>query len=73
MSSNKQNYNQSNNQGQSSNDQKDASNSKEVSDYSITKPYGGMKGFMESYGLKIWNDDDVQEAKQIINEMKKHP
>jgi hypothetical protein len=28
--------------------------------------YTGMNHFMQSYGLKIWNDDDVQEAKEII-------
>ena len=26
-----------------------------------------MKGFMESYGLKLWDDDDVQEAKAILD------
>ena len=36
-------------------------------DYEYTKPYGGMKGFMESYGLKLWDDDDVQEAKAILD------
>ncbi|KAI9428371.1 hypothetical protein H4582DRAFT_2106873 [Lactarius indigo] len=35
--------------------------------YAYTKPYGGMKGFMESNGLKLWNDDDVQEAKAILD------
>ncbi|KAH8998484.1 hypothetical protein EDB92DRAFT_1941314 [Lactarius akahatsu] len=35
--------------------------------YAYTKPYGGMKGFMESHGLKLWNDDDVQEAKAILD------
>ena len=35
--------------------------------YAYTKPYGGMKGFMESYGLKLWDDDDVQEAKAILD------
>ncbi|KAI0248589.1 hypothetical protein BJV78DRAFT_1234696 [Lactifluus subvellereus] len=37
------------------------------SDYYYTKPYGGMQGFMHSYGLKMYNDDDVQEAKAIID------
>jgi hypothetical protein len=40
---------------------------KPQSDYSYTQPYGGMKGFMESHGLKLWNDDDIAEAKSIIN------
>lgn len=44
---------------------------KSISNYSITKPWGGMKPFMESYGLKIYNDEDIQEAKLIINEFKK--
>lgn len=35
-------------------------------DYAYTAPYGGMKGFMDSYGLKMYNHDDVQEAKSII-------
>ena len=39
--------------------------------YAYTKPYGGMKGFMESYGLKLWDDDDVKEAKAILNEFRK--
>ncbi len=30
-----------------------------------------MKGFMESYGLKLWNDDDVQEAKAILDGFRK--
>jgi len=35
--------------------------------YAYTKPYGGMKGFMESHGLKLSNDDDIQEAKAILD------
>jgi len=35
--------------------------------YAYTKPYDGMKGFMESHGLKLSNDDDVQEAKAILD------
>ena len=26
-----------------------------------------MKGFMESHGLNLWNHDDVEEAKSIID------
>jgi hypothetical protein len=26
-----------------------------------------MQGFMHSYGLKMWNPDDVQEAKAILD------
>ena len=32
-----------------------------------TESYGGMKGFMESHGLNLWNHDDVEEAKSIID------
>ena len=31
-----------------------------------------MQGFMESYGLKIWNDDDVQEAKATLDGFRKY-
>ena len=27
---------------------------------------------MDSYGLKIWNDDDVQEAKAILDGFRKY-
>ena len=59
MSGNKQNYNTGNNNNNNSNGY--------PSSYSITKPYGGMPKFMASHGLKIYNDDHVQEAKAIIN------
>ena len=53
MSSNKQNYNQNqaNSQGQSSSNS--GSNNKPVSDYSITKPYGGMKGILIFLSWKL--------------------
>jgi hypothetical protein len=35
--------------------------------YAYTKPYGGMKGFMESHGLKLSDDGDIQEAKAILD------
>jgi hypothetical protein len=35
--------------------------------YAYTKPYGGTKGFMDSYGLKLSDDGDVQEAKAILD------
>ena len=51
MSSNKQNYNQSNNHSQSSSDQSSQSNNGnntcQASDYSITKQYGEMKGILK--------------------------
>ncbi|KAJ3555216.1 hypothetical protein NM688_g2701 [Phlebia brevispora] len=36
------------------------------SDYQYYKPYGSFHDFMHSYRLKPWNDDDVLEAKRII-------
>ncbi|TFK22442.1 hypothetical protein FA15DRAFT_671486 [Coprinopsis marcescibilis] len=41
------------------------------SNNSIYGPYGGWTGFMHSYGLKPWDNDDVEEAKAILAEMKK--
>ncbi|KAF2769561.1 hypothetical protein EJ03DRAFT_327168 [Teratosphaeria nubilosa] len=40
------------------------------SNYKIAKDYGGQKGFMESYGLKMHNPEDVQEAKAIQDAMR---
>jgi hypothetical protein len=57
MSNNNQNYNSGNQNGY-------------PSDYSITKPWGGMQNFMNSYGLKMSSDSDYQEAKAIVSEMK---
>ena len=34
------------------------------------KHFGGWHGFMRSYGLKPHDDDDVYEAKQILQGMK---
>ena len=39
--------------------------------YVYTKPYGGMKGFMESYGLKMWDDGDYKQAKSLLDEFRK--
>ena len=39
--------------------------------YAYTKPYGGMKGFMESYGLKMWDDGDYKQAKSLLDEFRK--
>ena len=39
--------------------------------YAYTKPYGGMQGFMHSYGLEMWNPDDVKEAKAILDEFRR--
>ncbi|KAL5365789.1 hypothetical protein BJX96DRAFT_180158 [Aspergillus floccosus] len=32
----------------------------------IVKGYGGWTMFLASYGLKAWDADDVEEAKQIV-------
>ncbi|OJJ50772.1 hypothetical protein ASPZODRAFT_126709 [Penicilliopsis zonata CBS 506.65] len=32
----------------------------------IVKTYGGWTSFMSSYGLKPWDFDDIDEAKQIL-------
>jgi hypothetical protein len=32
----------------------------------IVKGYGGWTQFMMSYGLKPWDEDDVEEGKQIL-------
>ncbi|KAH9080426.1 hypothetical protein EDB83DRAFT_2215474 [Lactarius deliciosus] len=39
--------------------------------YELTKPYGCMQEFMHSYGLKTWDDDDIQEAEAIFDGFKK--
>ena len=39
---------------------------KPKSDYQYYKDFGGFNNFMHSYGLKPWNDDDIQEGKAII-------
>lgn len=31
--------------------------------------FSGFKNFLESYGLRIWNDDDIQEGKAILRGM----
>ncbi|KZT23500.1 hypothetical protein NEOLEDRAFT_1069367, partial [Neolentinus lepideus HHB14362 ss-1] len=43
---------------------------KPVSDYEFLKAWGGWWKFMQSYGLKPWNDDDCQEAKEILRRLK---
>lgn len=43
----------------------------ELSNDSIYEEYGGMRNFMHSYGLKMYNDDDVEEAKAIATEMRR--
>jgi hypothetical protein len=38
----------------------------------IYRPFGGWNGFMHSHGLKTWNLDDVEEGKQIVEQMKEN-
>ncbi|RDW79464.1 hypothetical protein BP6252_04102 [Coleophoma cylindrospora] len=42
---------------------------KDMSQYAVIKGagYTGMQHMMQSYGLKIYEDDDVTEAKAIID------
>jgi hypothetical protein len=42
-----------------------------ISTYLIVQPYGGMHGFMNSYGIRHYEEGGYEEARQIINEMKK--
>jgi len=44
------------------------------SDYQIIKDGGfrDMKHFMESYGLRMHDDDDLQEAKAILQMMREN-
>lgn len=59
-----------NNQAQA----KNSSNDKgwqSITNSSITESWGGMKNFMESYGLKLYNHEDVEEAHAIIDAFKK--
>ena len=32
----------------------------------ILKSFGGWTGFLQSYGLKPWNDEDAEEGKAIL-------
>ena len=43
---------------------------KNISTGSITKGFGGMHGFMRSYGIKPYDADAYEEANQIIGAMK---
>lgn len=38
----------------------------------VYRPFGGWPGFMHSYGLKPSNLDDVEEGKQIVEQMKEN-
>ncbi|KAK2594299.1 hypothetical protein QQS21_008005 [Conoideocrella luteorostrata] len=38
----------------------------------IRRSYGGWTNFMQSYGLKPWDDDDAAEGKAIISALAEH-
>ncbi|CDM33202.1 uncharacterized protein N7518_003826 [Penicillium psychrosexuale] len=38
----------------------------------IVKSYGGWTRFMQSYGLKPWEDDDAEEGKKILEALALH-
>lgn len=46
--------------------------SKQPSNNSVYKSSGGSKNFVESYGGRLWNDADVQEAKAVGAAMKQY-
>ncbi|KXN81851.1 hypothetical protein AN958_03620 [Leucoagaricus sp. SymC.cos] len=47
-------------------------NNNSRSDYSYYKDFGGYYNFMHSYGLKPYDDNDVQEGKAIIEAFREH-
>ena len=58
-------------------DNKKSGSHKKTSDTFVPKSnnqyyqgFGGYNNFMHSYGLKPWDDDDVQEGKAIIEAFK---
>ena len=61
-----------NKQNQRSNQHFNSQNGwRSISTNSITKEYGGMRGFMRSYDLKPHEEGSYAEARSIINEYKK--
>lgn len=54
----------------SSSNSNNASSDGGRSNNSYYAPFGGWQGFMHSYGLKPWNDDDVAEGRAILEGMK---
>lgn len=42
------------------------------SNNSIYSSFGGWPGFMQSYGLKPWDLNDVEEGKRIVEGFKEH-
>jgi hypothetical protein len=43
-----------------------------ISNRQIYKSWGSMNNFMLSYGLKMYNSEDVAEAHEIIDAFKQH-
>lgn len=48
-----------------------ASTEKQPTLNTVYKSYGGFQNFLHSYGLRLWNPDDVEEGKAIAAEMLK--
>lgn len=40
-----------------------------AAEYQIVKSYGDWTSFMQAYGLKPWDEDDIQEAHAIVQTM----
>lgn len=40
-----------------------------AAEYQIVKSYGDWTCFMQAYGLKPWDEDDIQEAHAIVQTM----
>lgn len=47
-------------------------NAKKATLNSIYASFGGWPRFMQSYGLKTWDDDDVEEGRRIAQAMLEH-
>ncbi|KAJ3182987.1 hypothetical protein HDU87_007409 [Geranomyces variabilis] len=35
----------------------------------VVKSYGGWTSFMQAYGLKPWDSDDIEDAYRIVQQM----
>ena len=38
----------------------------------VRKSFGSWPNFMASYGLKVWDDDDVRQGNAILDEMRRN-
>ncbi|KAH6905532.1 hypothetical protein BKA70DRAFT_9070 [Coprinopsis sp. MPI-PUGE-AT-0042] len=43
-----------------------------LSSNAIYQSYGGWPNFMHSHGLKPWDQDDVEEGRQIVDKLKEY-